>query len=61
MGGPLFIAAVFVLIAVWIVVLALPGFRRPPPGFENKLCPACKHSNPYTATECKECGKPLGS
>jgi hypothetical protein len=59
MGGPVFNAAVFVLIAVWIVMLALPGFRRPPPGFENKLCAGCGQPNSYQATTCKECGKPL--
>lgn len=59
MGGPVFNATVFVLLAVWVVLLALPGLRRPPPGFENKLCPACKRSNPYTETKCQECGGPL--
>ncbi len=59
MGGPVFIAAVFVLIAVWIVLLALPGFRRPPPGFEPRLCQSCQTFNNYKLTECKECGKPL--
>lgn len=58
-GGPVFVAAVFVLIAVWIVLLALPGFRRPPPGFENKFCVSCQTSNPYQETVCKNCGKPL--
>ena len=59
MGGPVFNAAVFVFIAVWIVMLALPGLRKPPPGFEPKICPDCQNSNKYDATECQKCGKLL--
>lgn len=59
MGGPVFNAAIFVLIAVWIVMLALPGLKRKPPGFEPKVCPSCNESNDYEATVCKACGKPL--
>lgn len=61
MGGPAFNVMVFALIAVWIVLLALPGLKRPPPGFEPKVCPACKKSNPYNETNCKKCGTPLSA
>ncbi len=59
MGSPLFMAVAFGLVGLWIVLLAIPGFRRPPPGFEPKVCPFCKKSNHYEATHCQECHRVL--
>ncbi len=59
MGSPLFMAVAFCLIGIWIVLLAIPGFRRPPPGFEPKICPACKRSNDYLTDHCHGCGTRL--
>ncbi len=59
MGGPLFIMFGFVLLGVWIVMLALPIVRRPPPGCEPKICPSCKTKNLSDRDTCKECGKSL--
>jgi hypothetical protein len=52
-------AVAFGLIGVWIVLLALPGLRRPPPGFEQKICPDCQTPNAYDLTACQKCGKSL--
>ena len=59
MGSPLLIAVLFGCLALWIVLLALPGLRRPPPGFERKLCPACNKLNSYDQSKCIGCGAPL--
>ncbi len=59
MGGPLFMAVAFGLIGLWIVLLALPGLRRPPPGFEHKPCPECQTANEYHRTHCRRCNTPL--
>jgi hypothetical protein len=61
MGGPLFMAVAFGLIGVWIVLLALPGLRRPPPGCEPGICPLCAHANDREAKTCKACGAGLKS
>jgi hypothetical protein len=52
-------AVAFGLIGVWIVLLALPGLRRPPPGFEQKTCPDCQTPNAYDLTVCHKCGRSL--
>ena len=59
MGSPLFIAVAFGLSALCIIFIALPGLRRPPPGFEKKVCPSCGRSNPYDQSKCMTCGTPL--
>ncbi|MFY9270624.1 MAG: hypothetical protein WAO55_12860 [Candidatus Manganitrophaceae bacterium] len=59
MGGPLFWATVFALVGVWAVLLGIPALRRPPPGFEPKLCPTCNKNSRYDATECEHCGVSL--
>ncbi len=59
MGGPLFMAVAFGLIGLWVVLLALPGLRRPPPGCEPIICPLCTHSNDAEAKTCKACGAAL--
>lgn len=59
MGGPLFWATMFTLVAIWAALLGLPAFRRPPPGFEDQLCPSCSTLNKYNAAECEKCKAPL--
>ena len=52
-------AVAFSMIGLWIVLLILPGLRRPPPGFEPRVCPQCAQSNEPAATVCKKCGVSL--
>lgn len=59
MGSPLFLATVFTLVAIWAVLLGIPALRRPPPGFEPRLCPACSKNSKYDATQCEHCGAPI--
>ena len=59
MGGPLFWATMFSLVAVWAVLLAIPTLRRPPPGFEPRICPSCDGTSKYDATQCEKCGAKL--
>ncbi|MFQ5579960.1 MAG: hypothetical protein ACE5FZ_05055 [Nitrospiria bacterium] len=59
MGGPFFVMFGFVIFGVWIVMMALPIVRRPPPGCEPKICPACKVKNLSDANACKSCGEAL--
>jgi len=55
MGGPLFMAVAFSAIGLWIVLLILPGLRRPPPGFEKRVCPHCGQPNALEVMVCKRC------
>ncbi len=57
-GGPLFMAIALGLLGVWIILLALPGLRRPPPGCEGRICPACNEQN-EEGEKCKKCGASL--
>ena len=59
MGSPLFMAVAFGLVGLWIVLLALPGLRRPPPGFEQRTCRSCNRLNSYDQLNCVACGTPL--
>ncbi|MBI3805707.1 MAG: hypothetical protein HY282_18300 [Nitrospirae bacterium] len=49
----------FSLVAVWAVLLAIPTLRRPPPGFEPRICPSCDSTSKYDATQCEKCGAKL--
>ena len=57
--SPITILALFVTLALCAVILAAAGLRRPPPGFEDKQCPACKKINSYKSDKCEKCGEPL--
>ncbi|WDT75188.1 MAG: hypothetical protein MPW16_18225 [Candidatus Manganitrophus sp.] len=59
MGSPLFLATVFTLVAIWAVLLGIPALRRPPPGFEPRLCLSCSKLSKYDATQCEHCGAPI--
>lgn len=59
MGDPLFQAALLSILAIFGILLGLKTLRGPPPGFEPKICPKCKHSNQYEATSCEKCGEAL--
>ncbi|MBI3598962.1 MAG: hypothetical protein HY201_05925 [Nitrospirae bacterium] len=52
-------AVAFSAIGLWIVLLILPGLRRPPPGFEPRVCPQCSQSNETEAVVCEKCGAAL--
>lgn len=58
-GSPLFMAIAFSLVALWAVLLGIQAFRRPPPGFEPRLCFACNKNSKHDATKCEHCGAPL--
>jgi hypothetical protein len=57
-GGPLFMAVAFGIFGLWIILLALPGMRRRPPGCEGQICPKCNAQNEEGET-CKTCGTTL--
>ncbi|MFQ5596442.1 MAG: hypothetical protein ACE5GK_00170 [Nitrospiria bacterium] len=59
MGDPLFQAVLFSFLAICGILLGLKTLRGAPPGFEDKICPACKHSNHYEKTTCEQCGEAL--
>ena len=57
--GPATLLLLFAVLALCAVMLAIPGLRRPPPGREPKMCPACEHFNSYKLTACEKCGEAL--
>lgn len=52
-------AVAFSAMGLWILLLLLPGLRRPPPGFEPRVCQKCAEINVAEATVCKKCGATL--
>ncbi len=59
MGSPLFQAALFAFLAFWVILFMFKGLKRPPPGFEPKICEHCEHANPYSAERCEKCKETL--
>jgi len=57
--GPVTLLALFVTLALCAAFLAATGLKRPPPGFEDKQCEACKKINSYQCEKCEACGEPL--
>jgi len=57
--SPVTLLALFATLAVCAALLAAVGLKRPPPGFEDKQCEACKKLNSYKRESCEACGEPL--
>ncbi len=59
MRGPLFMAFLFAIIALWFVLLALPGLK-PPRDPEKRACPSCSREVDSGETTCPGCGASMG-